>query len=234
MARTPSPPDSLPNFSPSRRYEKFVRYSAGTRSGVRLYFAWCKGDRRFLEKAVEPPNDVVRIARALEFAAKKHTNQRRKDKDEQPYINHLADVAMLLAEATDGMVPDLVIAGILHDTIEDTETLYEELVQRFGKVVANLVREVTDDKSLGKELRKQLQIKDAPTKTRRAKMLKIADKVCNLRSILATPPVGWGLERKQEYFDWAAKVVAGCRGVNHRLEHAFDAEYSRRPAEETA
>ncbi len=140
----------------------------------------------------------------------------------EPYINHLAEVARLLADATDGDDLDLVLAGLLHDTIEDTNTTFEELVTEFGAVVADLVAEVTDDKKLKKADRKRRQVETAPNKSDRAKMIKIADKTSNLRSINESPPSDWSLERKREYFEWARKVVAGCRGVNAKLEGWFD------------
>ena len=171
--------------------------------------------------------EIVFFARALDFAARKHSTQRRKGEAHEPYVNHLAEVALLLAEATGGRDPNLVIAGLLHDTIEDTGTSFEELAGRFGEEVAGLVAEVTDDKSLPKAERKALQVQTSPHKSDRAKMIKIADKISNLRSILQSPPAGWSEERKREYFDWAAKVVDGCRGVNRLLEQQFDEVYSR-------
>jgi len=166
-------------------------------------------------------NDIVRIANALDFAARKHADQKRKGVKQEPYVNHLIEVANLLAEATAGVDPEVVMAGLLHDTIEDQAVGYEELVESFGKVVADLVKEVTDDKSLPKGERKQLQIDTAPMKSRQAKMLKIADKTSNLRSLVTNPP-DWPAERKEIYFLWARSVVAGCRGVNPTLEAGFD------------
>ncbi len=158
----------------------------------------------------------MHLTKALDFAARKHTDHRR------PYINHLAEVARLLADATDGHDLDLLLAGLLHDTIEDTETTYDELVSEFGTVVADLVAAVTDDKSLEKAERKRLQVETAPNKSDRAKMIKIADKTSNLRSIAASPPKDWSTERQREYFEWAREVVVGCRGVNDTLEEWFD------------
>jgi len=120
---------------------------------------------------------------------------------------------------------DLIIAGLLHDTIEDTETSFDELVEEFGIDVANLVREVTDDKNLEKQVRKQLQIENAPRKSDRAKQLKIADKIANLRSILKSPPSDWDRDRKLKYAEWSRRVIAGCRGVNTNLEAIFDDVY---------
>ena len=173
-------------------------------------------------------NDVLRLSRALDYAAQKHSAQRRKGVAQEPYINHLAEVALLLAEATEGGDANLVIAGLLHDCIEDQRVTHDELVAQFGDDIAALVRECTDDKSLPKAERKRLQVLSAPHKSARARMLKIADKTSNLRSILSSPPSHWDLERKRAYFEWAASVVAGCRGLNARLEAAFDAEYARR------
>jgi (p)ppGpp synthase/HD superfamily hydrolase len=168
-----------------------------------------------------------KLTRAMLFAAKKHTDQRRKGERAEPYVNHLIEVADLLAQHTDGKNTDLICAGILHDTIEDTGTKYEELKKEFGENVADIVKECTDDKSLPKQERKRLQIVNAPHKSDEAKMVKMADKISNLRSILDSPPPDWDLSRKQQYFDWAKQVVDGCRGVNAALEMEFDNTYSR-------
>jgi guanosine-3',5'-bis(diphosphate) 3'-pyrophosphohydrolase len=162
------------------------------------------------------------ILKALRFSAEKHTDQRRKDAKSSPYINHPIQVAETLW--TIGEVRDvtLLLASILHDTIEDTETSPDEIKAEFGEDVLSLVLEVTDDKSLSKEIRKQLQVETAPHKSRNAKLLKLADKICNVRDITASPPSDWSLERKQEYLLWSEKVVAGLRGVNERLENRYD------------
>jgi (p)ppGpp synthase/HD superfamily hydrolase len=172
-------------------------------------------------------NDIVRITSALNFAAQKHSGQKRKGEKQEPYINHVAEVSHLLAEATEGRDPDLVIAGLLHDTVEDCGVKADELATLFGTAVATLVSEVTDDKSLPKSERKHLQVAHAPHKSPRAKLLKIADKISNLRAIVASPPADWSAERKAEYFIWAQQVVAGCRGVNQVLEAWFDAAYQQ-------
>ncbi len=171
--------------------------------------------------------DIVQIARALDFAAKKHAHQRRKGELEEPYINHLADVTRMLAAATEGRDTVLVVAGLLHDTIEDTETTFAELEEEFGREVADLVAEVSDNKTLEKAERKRLQIEKTPAKSDRAKMLKLADKTSNLHSMIHSPPADWSLERKREYFEWASAVVAGCRGVNEYLEKEFDRTWRR-------
>lgn len=169
--------------------------------------------------------DVVQVTRALDYAAKKHVAQRRKGDAREPYINHLAEVAHLLAEATGGADGNLVIAGLLHDCIEDQGVTYEELVELFGADVAELVRDVTDDKTLLKSERKRLQVEHTPHKSDRVKMLKIADKTSNLRAMAVSPPSGWDEQRKRDYFAWALAVVAGCRGVNSFLEAKFDEAY---------
>jgi (p)ppGpp synthase/HD superfamily hydrolase len=166
--------------------------------------------------------DIVAVARALDFAARKHSKQRRKGEAGEPYVNHLAEVARLVAEATGGEDTVAVLAALLHDAIEDTPTTREELEREFGGEVAAVVAEVTDDKTLPKAERKRLQVESAPHKSARAKLIKIADKTSNLRSIAGSPPVGWDLKRQRDYFDWASRVVAGCRGVNASLERWFD------------
>lgn len=167
------------------------------------------------------------FVKAVAFAAEKHRNQRRKDADASPYINHPIALANVLAN--EGGVSDATVlcAAVLHDTIEDTETTENELTTTFGSHVSSVVLEVTDDKSLEKHVRKQRQIEHAPHISTEAKLVKLADKICNLRDILASPPANWSTERKQAYFDWASKVVAGVRGVHPNLEAVFDGLVAR-------
>ncbi|GAB3629973.1 Bifunctional (p)ppGpp synthase/hydrolase RelA [Pandoraea terrae] len=169
------------------------------------------------------------LIRAIAFAAKKHRNQRRKDHEASPYINHPIALADLLANEASVEDERVLMAAVLHDTVEDTETTGQELAREFGKEVADIVLEVTDDKSLGKAERKRLQIEHAPHISRRAKLVKLADKICNLRDVAASPPAGWDLARRQGYFDWAKAVVDGLRGVHPGLEHIFDEAYKSRP-----
>jgi (p)ppGpp synthase/HD superfamily hydrolase len=165
---------------------------------------------------------VVAVLRAADFAAHAHRAQRDKGEAAGPYINHLIEVARLLAEA--GAPMPVIVAGLLHDTIEDADVTPARIEQDFGAEVAALVVEVTDDRSLPKAERKALQVAKAPHKSPGGKMIKLADKTSNLRRLLRSPP-DWPLARKQEYCAWAASVVAGCRGVNASLEAAFDAAY---------
>ena len=160
--------------------------------------------------------------KAVAFAADKHRAQRRKDVDASPYINHPISVANALANEGDVADIEVLSAAVLHDTIEDTNTTAEELRAIFGVRITAIVLDVTDDKSLDKHVRKQRQIEHAPHTSKEAKLVKLADKICNLRDILASPPADWSTERKRDYFDWAAKVVAGIRGVNPKLEAVFD------------
>lgn len=165
---------------------------------------------------------VALVARAADFAARRHVGQVRKGVAREPYLNHLAEVAALLAETADAPDACLVAAGWLHDTIEDTATEREELAECFGEEIAGVVAEVTDDKSLPKAERKRLQIETAPHKSPRAKALKIADKISNVRSLIVSPPDDWERDRLIDYVDWAVEVVKGCRGVNPRLDQLFD------------
>jgi GTP diphosphokinase / guanosine-3',5'-bis(diphosphate) 3'-diphosphatase len=166
---------------------------------------------------------------ALEFAAHKHRNQRRKDVDASPYINHPIALAHLLV--AEGGVSDTLtlVAALLHDTVEDTDTTYDEIRQRFGKTVADVVLEVTDDTSLQKSRRKQLQIEHAPHLSKRAALVKLADKTINLRDLAEHPPAGWPVRRKRQYFDWARAVVDGLPPVSRKLRQAFDLAHARRP-----
>ena len=169
------------------------------------------------------------IVDAAVFAADRHRDQRRKDANATPYINHPLTLAhVLMAE---GGVDDVetIVAAILHDTIEDTKTTRGEIAERFGEEIASVVEEVTDDKTLAKQARKDLQVEHAPRLSDRAKAVKLADKICNLRDVADSPPKGWDLARRQEYFDWAKRVVDGLRGSHPALERAFDEAYARRP-----
>ncbi len=170
-------------------------------------------------------DSIVSITRAFDFAARCHCKQVRKGEAREPYINHIAEVAALLAEATDGGDPVLVIAGILHDTVEDTEATLDDIRAEFGDNVAEVVAEVTDDKSLPSDERKAQQVAKIRDKSNRAKLLKMADKTSNLRSILISPPSDWTLERKRDYFRWGKDVTDHCRGLNARLEAGFDAVF---------
>jgi guanosine-3',5'-bis(diphosphate) 3'-pyrophosphohydrolase len=170
--------------------------------------------------------DAGELLKALEFAAMKHRDQRRKDEAQSPYINHpLAAVTMLWNHGVRDRVP--LLAAVLHDTVEDTGTTREELASAFGEDVAAVVMEVTDDKSLPKDRRKELQVEHAPHLSSHAKLVKLADKIVNLRDLTDSPPANWTPERRAQYFVWAHSVVAGLRGVSTSLEQAFDAEHAR-------
>ena len=171
---------------------------------------------------------VGTLVEAVAFAASKHRDQRRKDVAASPYINHPIALANVLAN--EGGVTNLtaLCAAVLHDTVEDTDTTEQELAERFGSDIASVVMEVTDDKSLDKARRKELQIEHAPHMSYAARLVKLADKISNLRDILASPPADWSTERKQAYFDWAAQVVDGLRGTHPTLEGVFKAVYARR------
>ena len=169
------------------------------------------------------PQGLVDVLRAAETAARWHSEQRRKGAAQEPYINHLLEVARLVGEATGGDDPALVIAALLHDAVEDCDVAPEEISALFGADVAALVMAVTDDKSLPKQVRKQLQIDKAAGKSARAKLLKLADKTSNLRAMAASPPANWPTARRLEYVAWARAVVTGVRGTHAGLEAQFDA-----------
>jgi guanosine-3',5'-bis(diphosphate) 3'-pyrophosphohydrolase len=166
---------------------------------------------------------------ALAFAADKHSTQRRKDPEASPYINHPIALARVLS--VEGRVRDVKVlaAAVLHDTLEDTKTTYEELHERFGPAIAHIVREVTDDKTLSPAERKRLQIEHAGELSKRARLVKLADKISNLRDLTLNAPPEWSLQRRRDYFDWAKKVIDRVRGTNKRLERAFDDAYAGRP-----
>ena len=153
-------------------------------------------------------SDSSPLIAAIAFAADKHRNQRRKDAEASPYINHPIALANLLVNEAGVEDQRVLLAAILHDTVEDTMTTEQELVRHFGKEVADIVIEVTDDKALPKAERKRLQVVHAPHISRRARRVKLADKICNLRDITTSPPADWSVDRKREYFDLAKAVLA--------------------------
>ena len=170
---------------------------------------------------------VQRILAAACFAADKHARQKRKGAEGEPYINHLLEVAELIACSSEELDADLVIAGLLHDSVEDVGVTFAELEREFGHDVAALVAEVTDDKSLPKEVRKALQIENAPKKSARAQVIKLADKISNLRALLASPPADWSAERRRQYFEWARKVVDALSAPNGTLKAEFEKTCAR-------
>jgi len=173
-------------------------------------------------------SELALLLRALAFAAHKHRDQRRKDPAASPYINHpiaLADVLVNEGGVTD---VEVLCAALLHDTVEDTDTTPQEIEHAFGARVARIVAEVTDDQALSKAERKRLQVERAAGLSSEAKLVKLADKICNLRDVAERAPASWDLARRREYFDWAKRVVDGLRGAHAGLEAAFDAAYAMR------
>jgi (p)ppGpp synthase/HD superfamily hydrolase len=164
----------------------------------------------------------IAVLRAADAAARWHVHQRRKGAVQEPYINHLLEVASLVADATHGRDPELVIAALLHDAIEDQEVPSELIAREFGTRVAALVEEVTDNKSLDKAQRKRLQVEHAPKKSTAAKIIKLADKTSNLRAIALSPSPDWSVKRRLDYISWAKEVVDGLRGACPWLEEQFD------------
>ncbi|XP_046544286.1 guanosine-3',5'-bis(diphosphate) 3'-pyrophosphohydrolase MESH1-like isoform X1 [Haliotis rubra] len=145
-----------------------------------------------------------------------------------PYINHPIGVAYILTEEAGITDLSVIQTALLHDTVEDTSTTFDEIEAEFGKEVRDLVVELSDDKTLMKEDRKRLQIEHAPHASPKAKLVKLADKLYNLRDLQRTVPRGWSQQRMQGYFIWAAQVVAGLRGTNKIMEEALDKIFKER------
>jgi guanosine-3',5'-bis(diphosphate) 3'-pyrophosphohydrolase len=176
-------------------------------------------------------SDITRaLIDATDFAAKKHRGQKRKDAYGTPYINHPIKVVQLLSTVGGIRYGEGLIAGMLHDTIEDTGATAEEIEARFGKIVADIVMEVSDDKTLHKAERKRLKIETAARLSRAAKTVTLADKIANVTDLAYRPPVGWDNKRCQTYVDWASAVVDECADANSWLA----AEFRLRAAEARA
>ena len=174
--------------------------------------------------------NISLIEKALEFATEKHKNHTRQDKEKSPYIVHPIAVRHILSDVGGVEDPEVLAAALLHDTIEDTETTVEELIDNFGGRVCSLVQEVTDDKTLNKQVRKQLQKEHAKELSDGAALIKLGDKISNVTDITDTPPTDWDSNRRLKYFDWAEKVINNCPKVNTSLEKYF--KYSNKKGRE--
>jgi len=175
------------------------------------------------------PGTTDLILRAVAFAAHKHRDQRRKDKEASPYINHPIELAHVLWDEGEVRDPLVIAAALLHDTLEDTETSWQELRGEFGEEIADIVLEVTDTQWIKKEVRKRLQVAKAKHSSHRARLVKLADKICNVRDLGTRPPAGWSLERIRQYYDWSREVVDRLRGTHPELERRFDEVYALKP-----
>lgn len=174
------------------------------------------------------------ISRAAAFSADAHRNQRRKNAEGTPYINHPLRVGAYVARAVteQGDLSDIdratiIAAAYLHDTVEDTSVLPMDLQREFGSRITAVVAEVTDNKSLSKLERKQLQVVNAPKKSREAKFVKLADKLDNLTDLLSELPKGWTPEIRRGYFVWAYHTIAGMRGTSELLESELDVVFGK-------
>ena len=168
--------------------------------------------------------EVTRVVRATNFAAVKHSDQRRKNKDKSPYINHPIEVMSILSEA--GVKdPDVLMGAVLHDTVEDTDTTYEEITALFGEKVTLIVRECSDDKNLGKIERKKHQIEHSRVISDEGKLVKLADKLSNCRGMVTDAPASWGPERRIGYAYWSYAVCAQMFGLNIYLDEQLKATF---------
>ena len=172
-------------------------------------------------------SDLQLLTKAMVFAADKHKDHRRKDENSSPYINHPIALVNLLVNEGGITDPEILCAALLHDSVEDTDTTEAELVEAFGEAIAGIVMEVTDDKSMPKPERKRAQVAHAPHLSVKAEAVKVADKTCNLRDMIASPPHWWPLERRKEYFEWGRRVINGVKGSWPELEAAFDHQYRK-------
>lgn len=165
------------------------------------------------------------LTKAYQFASEKHKSQTRKNRDKTPYINHPIEVANLIANI--GNINDqiVLIAALLHDTLEDTKTTKEEIKNEFSETILNIVLEVTDDKSLLKMERKKHQIDHAKYLSNEAKLIKLGDKISNLNSTLNDPPENWSDDDILGYTVWSKQVIDNIRGVNKDLEDYYDYIY---------
>jgi guanosine-3',5'-bis(diphosphate) 3'-pyrophosphohydrolase len=164
-----------------------------------------------------------RLLSAVRFAAEQHRDDRRKGETAAPYINHPITVAEQLAAHGLGEDVELLMAAVLHDVIEDTDATYDGVRQRFGARVADVVQEVSDDKSLEKDARRKLAVDTIAHKSRAARLIKLSDLIANVHDVIHHPPK-WSLERKLNYVRWAERMAAGIAGTHAGLEAALARE----------
>ena len=166
--------------------------------------------------------EIQQVCEGVEFAADKHRLQTRKNKAKTPYISHPIGVAYNLMNVGEVRETSVIIGALLHDTVEDTQTTFEEIEKKFGKNVAGLVREVTDDKTLATEARKRLQVINATQKSKGAAQIKLADKLYNLNDLFSNPPPDWSQVRIDRYYEWAQSVVDRLPKANDKLHAAVE------------
>ena len=183
-------------------------------------FSMVSSDAEHSQRRGLTPTSAVLAAAC--FAARKHAGQFRKGRTREPYINHPLEVAELVAGQAEDGDDSVVVAALLHDVIEDAGVTREELAARFGEDVAGLVVELTDDGSLPKQVRKELQVRHAAGKSPRAQLISLADKISNVRGLLTDPPVNWSFRRRAEYVEWAGRVVGQFGAAPGALKKEFE------------
>jgi guanosine-3',5'-bis(diphosphate) 3'-pyrophosphohydrolase len=163
------------------------------------------------------------VLRALDFAAVRHADQRRKGEGGAPYVNHLIEVAMLLAEVGGVEDEEILVAAVLHDVVEDTPTSIDEVGDRFGERVKHIVRSVTDDKSLPRTERRRLVLEHLVHADVSTKLVKLAD----LSSNMNMPPAEWSRERLLAYVEWSSEAARLCAGVCAALDELYRERLTR-------
>jgi (p)ppGpp synthase/HD superfamily hydrolase len=170
-------------------------------------------------------SDLHLIFRALSYAAQQHATHKRKGREALPYINHPIKVSTIITQYVPDASNELIAAAVLHDVVEDSETTVEDLKNMFGATIASIVEEVSDDKFLPKKEAKQKQIQNAPHLSHNAKLIRICDKIANVRDICGEDvPNDWDYKTKIEYLNWAEEVVNAMGKFHDELEFTFKDE----------
>lgn len=158
---------------------------------------------------------------AIHYASKAHAGQLRKDRI-TPYINHPLEVMQLLSVHGKVQAVEYLCAAVLHDTIEDTSVTAADISRLFNASIAAMVEEVTDDKLLSKAERKLLQVERVHLLSEGAQLIRLADKISNVKDMIYAPPANWSLGERQGYIEWTRRVVGPIRGINPALETMYD------------
>ncbi|EFO18322.1 hypothetical protein LOAG_10172 [Loa loa] len=162
------------------------------------------------------------IIEAVDLAARRHRQQRRKDAAQTPYVNHPIGVAYILT--SEGQITDTttIIAAILHDIVEHTKTTDEEIRKMFGDEIADIVKECTMVRSMKREARMKSELEKASKLSHKAKLVQLADKLNNIRDIERGTPLGWTKQHVTEYIIFAKDLLSKIRGIHGPLESALD------------
>lgn len=169
---------------------------------------------------------MEKIEKSRNLAMARHSGQCRPNRGRDLKIDHIEEVARLVEES--GGNHDEIVAAWLHDIIEDTETIIEEIEELFGDDIAQLVDGLTDPpefSSMLLDFRKFQQAQRLLLKGNGVKRVKLCDQISNVRSVINDPPLGWDNKKCLAYIEGAKSIADVCYGISECLDNIFDKLY---------